>query len=71
MAGATTEDKNTQFLPSADVDLSKPISELLRTETKSAHDEIHHSAAASALVHGQLARSEYVRVLFMLWHIYE
>jgi len=71
MAGATTSDDDEQFLPTPSADLSRPISELLRTETTVIHDEIHHSAGASALVNGQLARSEYVRFLFMLWHIYE
>lgn len=71
LAGVTSNEDDALFTPSPDSDLSKPLSELLRTETKGVHDEIHHSEAANALIAGKLARSEYIRFLFMLWHIYE
>lgn len=67
----TSSAPKDEFAPSPDSDLSKPISELLRTETREIHEEIHHSEAASKLVSGELARSEYIRFLFMLWHIYD
>lgn len=59
------------FKPSSSTDFSQPISVLLRTETKTVHDEIHDMPAATALVAGKLDKKEYVRFLFGLWHIYE
>lgn len=35
------------------------------------HDEINSSPAALLLTSGDLAKSEYIRFLFMLWHIYD
>lgn len=64
-------DKDSVFTPRSDIDLSKPISELLRTETKPLHDEVHNMPAAQILSTGKLAKSEYIRFLFMLWHIYD
>ena len=53
------------------LDLNKPMSVVLREGTIAIHDEINGSPAAQLLTSGELAKSEYIRFLFMLWHIYE
>jgi len=52
------------------VDLSQPLSDVLREGTKKAHEEVEVSPAASAMLRGELDKEEYVRFLMMLWHIY-
>ncbi|KAF7314595.1 hypothetical protein MKEN_00933000 [Mycena kentingensis (nom. inval.)] len=53
------------------VDLSLPLSDVLREGTKKAHEEVEVSPAASAMLKGELDREEYVRFLMMLWYVYE
>ncbi|KAF7298778.1 hypothetical protein MIND_00825400 [Mycena indigotica] len=53
------------------IDLSQPLSDVLREGTKKAHEEVEVSPAASAMLKGELAKEEYVRFLMMLWHIYD
>ncbi|KAJ7367284.1 hypothetical protein DFH08DRAFT_679629 [Mycena albidolilacea] len=52
------------------VDLSQPLSDVLREGTKKAHEEVEVSPAAAAMLRGELDKEEYVRFLMMLWHIY-
>ncbi|KAJ6530379.1 hypothetical protein DFH09DRAFT_994523 [Mycena vulgaris] len=52
------------------IDLSQPLSDLVREGTKKAHEEVEVSPAASAMLRGELDKEEYVRFLMMLWHIY-
>ncbi|KAJ7069542.1 hypothetical protein C8F01DRAFT_1326492 [Mycena amicta] len=56
---------------SAVVDLSQPLSDVLREGTKKAHEEAQVSPAASAMLKGELDKEEYVRFLMMLWYIYD
>ncbi|KAF7299699.1 hypothetical protein HMN09_00975500 [Mycena chlorophos] len=53
------------------VDLSQPLSDVLREGTKKAHEEVEVSPAATAMLKGELDKEEYVRFLMMLWHIYD
>ena len=53
------------------LDLNKLMSVVLREGTIAIHDEINGSPATRLLTSGDLAKSEYIRFLFMLWHIYE
>ncbi|KZT19520.1 heme oxygenase-like protein [Neolentinus lepideus HHB14362 ss-1] len=55
----------------ASLDYSQPLSDLLRTGTAVAHDNLEHSDGAGWLVRGELDRDEYVRFLMMLWHVYD
>jgi heme oxygenase len=52
------------------IDLSQPLSDIVREGTKKAHEEVEVSPAAVAMLRGELPRDEYVRFLMMLWHIY-
>ncbi|KAJ6504580.1 hypothetical protein C8R47DRAFT_1102804 [Mycena vitilis] len=52
------------------VDLSQPLSDVLKEGTKKVHEEIEVSPAAEAMLRGELDKEEYVRFLMMLWHIY-
>ncbi|KAJ7673552.1 hypothetical protein B0H17DRAFT_1208371 [Mycena rosella] len=52
------------------IDLSQPLSDLVREGTKQAHEEVEVSPAAAAMLRGELDKEEYVRFLMMLWHIY-
>ncbi|KAJ7078649.1 hypothetical protein C8R44DRAFT_836674 [Mycena epipterygia] len=52
------------------IDLSLPLSDLVREGTKQAHEEVEVSPAASAMLRGELDKEEYARFLMMLWHIY-
>ncbi|KAJ7867974.1 hypothetical protein B0H13DRAFT_2064844 [Mycena leptocephala] len=52
------------------VDLSQPLSDVLREGTKKAHEEVEVSPAAATMLRGELDKEEYVRFLMMLWHIY-
>jgi len=52
------------------VDLSQPLSDVLREGTKKAHEEVEVSPAAAAMLRGELDKEEYIRFLMMLWHIY-
>jgi hypothetical protein len=59
--------------PPADLsslDLSLPLSTLLKSGTKLAHTNAEHSAGAIALATGTLDLSEYVRYLTILWSVY-
>lgn len=53
------------------VDLSSPISTILRDGTSQAHEAAEHSPGAGWLTRGELDRDEYIRFLMMLWHVYE
>ncbi|KAJ9103727.1 hypothetical protein QFC21_002187 [Naganishia friedmannii] len=52
------------------LDLSLPLSTLLRESTKIAHTQAEHSPGAIALAGGTLPLQEYVRYLAMLWVVY-
>lgn len=54
-----------------DLDLSLPISQLLKLGTHRAHIKAEHSDGAAALVNGNLALREYIRWLAILWRIYK
>ncbi|KAF8327007.1 uncharacterized protein EI90DRAFT_1857188 [Cantharellus anzutake] len=54
-----------------DLDLTRPISQLLREGTADVHTAVEDSEGAQLLTKGQLGNREYTRVLFMLWHIYD
>ncbi|KAF8321482.1 uncharacterized protein EI90DRAFT_3157890 [Cantharellus anzutake] len=54
-----------------DLDLTRPISQLLREGTADVHTAVEDSEGAQLLTQGQLGNREYTRVLFMLWHIYD
>ncbi|KAJ6585310.1 hypothetical protein B0H19DRAFT_927679 [Mycena capillaripes] len=53
------------------IDLSQPLSDVLREGTKKAHEEVEVSPAAAAMLRGALDKEEYIRFLMMLWHIYD
>lgn len=53
------------------IDLSLPLSDVLREGTKKAHEEVEVSPAAAAMLRGELDKEEYIRFLMMLWHIYK
>lgn len=53
-----------------DLDLSLPLSTLLRESTKIAHTQAEHSPGAIALAGGTLPFREYVRYLASLWIVY-
>ncbi|KAI0786230.1 heme oxygenase, partial [Abortiporus biennis] len=53
------------------IDLSLPISTLLKTGTAAAHEKAEHSQGAGWLTRGELDREEYVRFLMMLYHVYD
>jgi hypothetical protein len=53
-----------------DLDLSLPISTLLKVGTMRAHVKAEHSEGAKMLVQGGLGLEEYVRWLAVLWRIY-
>ncbi|KAJ4491138.1 hypothetical protein C8J55DRAFT_503479 [Lentinula edodes] len=57
-------------MASSTLDLSQPLSDILRQSTKEAHDGIAFSPEAAKLSNGELSKTEYVRFLMMLWHIY-
>ncbi|KAJ7451625.1 hypothetical protein FB451DRAFT_1101070 [Mycena latifolia] len=52
------------------IDLSQPLSDIVREGTKKAHEEVEVSPAAAAMLRGELDKEEYARFLMMLWHIY-
>lgn len=52
------------------LDLSLPLSSLLKEGTKIAHADAEHSPGAIALATGTLELSEYVRYLTFLWVVY-
>ena len=52
------------------LDLSLPLSTLLKSGTKIAHADAEHSPGAIALATGTLELSEYVRYLVFLWVVY-
>lgn len=55
----------------ATLDLSLPLSTLLKSGTKLAHTNAEHSAGAIALANGSLELTEYVRYLTILWVVYQ
>ena len=55
----------------ADLELSQPVSGLLREGTSKAHVQAETSDGAAALVKGELPLQEYIRFLAVLWRIYE
>jgi hypothetical protein len=52
------------------LDLSLPLSTLLKSGTKIAHTDAEHSPGAIALATGTLELTEYVRYLTFLWVVY-
>jgi len=52
------------------LDLTQPLSAILRESTKAAHDKIQHSSGAAKLLSGELSKESYVHFLMMLHHIY-
>ncbi|KAG8963483.1 hypothetical protein FRC03_002952 [Tulasnella sp. 419] len=54
-----------------ELDLTLPLSTLLRDSTVRAHDEVAQSEGAKALLGGHLPKDDYVKYLFMLWHLYD
>ncbi|KAG8905422.1 hypothetical protein FRB99_008968 [Tulasnella sp. 403] len=61
---------NTTVDDSSKLDLSQPVSVLLKESTKIAHEKAETSDGAKALLSGALPRDEYIRFLFALWHVY-
>ena len=53
------------------MDYSQPIAVVLREGTREAHERAEHSKGAQYLTCGGLEKTEYVRFLMMLWHVYE
>ncbi|KAI0079518.1 heme oxygenase [Panus rudis PR-1116 ss-1] len=53
------------------VDLSPPVATLLREGTAAAHEKAEHSQGAGWLTRGELDKSEYIRFLMMLYHVYD
>ncbi|KZP14754.1 heme oxygenase-like protein [Athelia psychrophila] len=51
-------------------DFSQPISKILREGTTAAHEAIEYSPGSTWLSRGELDKSEYTRLLMMLWHVY-
>ncbi|BEI81080.1 hypothetical protein CcaverHIS002_0202400 [Cutaneotrichosporon cavernicola] len=54
-----------------DLDMSRPVSELLRKGTQRAHTNAENSDGATALTAGKLEMREYVRWLGILWRVYD
>jgi heme oxygenase len=54
-----------------DVNLSIPLSTLLKAYTQDAHKHVKNLPAASLLIKGELSRDDYVRYLMVLWHVYK
>ena len=54
-----------------EVDMTKPISSILKTGTARIHEEVEKSKGASYLAKGELDREEYIRCLMIFWHIYK
>ena len=52
-------------------DYAQPLAALLKQATMDAHERVEHSPGAGWLARGELDRSEYVRFLMMLYHVYE
>ncbi|KAJ7937601.1 hypothetical protein B0H13DRAFT_2302761 [Mycena leptocephala] len=52
------------------IDLSLPLSNVLRESTQMPHEDAEVSAAATMMLRGELDKEEYIRFLMMLWHIY-
>jgi len=52
------------------LDLTLPISTLLKIATSRAHIKAEHSEGAKALVQGDLKLEEYIRWLAVLWRVY-
>ncbi|KAF8527605.1 hypothetical protein BU17DRAFT_61730 [Hysterangium stoloniferum] len=52
------------------VDLSEEVSDLLRKETRAAHENAENTEAAVWLTRGALDKDEYIRYLVILWHVY-
>lgn len=50
---------------------TKPLSDLLRAGTATAHEQAENSEGAKWLARGELDKDEYVRLLIMLWCVYE
>lgn len=53
------------------LDLSLPISELLKIGTQRAHADAEHSEGAKELMRGTLGLEEYIRWNVILWRVYE
>jgi heme oxygenase len=54
-----------------DIDYSQPLATLLKEGTREAHDAIENSQGAKLLLSGTLAKSEYIKFLMLLWHVYK
>lgn len=53
------------------LDMSLPISELLKIGTQRAHADAEHSEGAKELMRGTLGLEEYIRWNVILWRVYE
>ncbi|KZO92718.1 heme oxygenase-like protein [Calocera viscosa TUFC12733] len=58
-------------LPLETIDWTRPVSELLRTGTKRAHEDVEHSPGAARLAKGELSKEEYARWCVALWCVYD
>ncbi|KAJ7860997.1 hypothetical protein B0H14DRAFT_554548 [Mycena olivaceomarginata] len=52
------------------IDLSMPLSDVLRESIRMAYEDAEVSPAATTMLRGELDKEEYIRFLMMLWHIY-
>ncbi|KAI0297672.1 hypothetical protein BC826DRAFT_1000627 [Russula brevipes] len=53
------------------LDLSLPMSSLIRQMTAADHQRVSNSEGAGRLLRGELNKDDYVRYLAMLWHVYD
>lgn len=58
-------------MASVDIDWSQSVATLLKVGTAAAHDSAEGSEGAGLLIRAELDKDEYVRLLMMLYHIYE
>jgi heme oxygenase len=54
-----------------ETDPTLPFSTLLRQGTQKSHSRIHRNRRVQLLADGLLDKEEYLKLLFMLWHVYE
>ena len=53
------------------IDLSQPVSDVLRAGTTAANERMGRSQGAHWLFRGELDLSEYIRFQIMLYYVYE
>ena len=54
-----------------EVDMTQPVSSILKAGTARIHEEVEKSKGASYLAKGKLDREEYIRYLMIFWHIHK